>query len=402
MGDTVYTRLSETMIGRLRRDEAASYLRDEHYPRLRFRYRTLRTRGTWDAYLGGRWCKVGNYPEWSCNTMLEHLPQVLEQLKRGALPVVSAGMLVTTGQLLTWFLDRQLRTRTLSNARKSNCRSMINNWLRPRLGDVRIGDLNKELLDRLLVHPMQMELTPAYIRKVYGVLVAAIRCAVDVGVLGSNPLLGVTFSDFRLAKIKPRTARLRPEQLESLLSMLVERFEDSPRVCMLALLMLCLGTRLGETRKLRWAYFHTEERLLIIPAADTKTGVELELPLTDAVWALVERFRVRCGDGYSEYLFPGAGGRALSEASVLAMFRELSDGQWTSHDLRKLARACWARLGVDYLVGELLLNHAMPGLTPVYIQTQLPGQKRAALERWHGEGNEYFSGLKLEKRLGLL
>ncbi|WP_256829674.1 tyrosine-type recombinase/integrase [Pseudomonas sp. Pse1] len=401
MGDTVYTRLSETMIGRLRRDEAASYLRDEHYPRLRFRYRKTRTRGTWDAYLGGRWRKVGNYPEWDCKTMLERLPHVLEQLNRGAQPVVSVGMLVTMRQLLAWFLNRQLRTRTLSNARKSNCRSMINIWLLPRLDDVLIGDLNKELLDRLLVHPMQMELTPAYIRKVYGVLVAAIRCAVDVGALGSNPLLGVTFSDFRLAKIKPRTARLRPEQVDSLVSILGERFEEYPRICMIALLMLCFGLRLGETRKLRWAYFHMDQRLLIIPAADTKTGVELELPLTDAVWALLEHYRARCGDRGSEYLFPGAGGLALSEASVLAMFRELSDGQWTSHDLRKLARACWARMGVDYLVGELLLNHAMPGLTAVYIQTQLPGLKRAALERWHGEGSKYFSGLKLEKRFGL-
>ncbi|UVE19164.1 site-specific integrase [Pseudomonas sp. LS44] len=402
MGDTVYTRLSETMIGRLRRDTDASYLRDDHYPALRFRYRTVRTRGTWDVFQGGRWRKVGNYPELNCPTMLERLPRVIEQLKGGARPVVSAGMLVMTGQLLTWFSERQLRTRTLSSVRKSNCKSVMQTWLLPRLSAVPVADLDKVLLDRLLIHPMQEAVTPAYIRQVYGLLVAAIRCAVGLGLLASNPLIGVKFTDFGLAKIKPKVARLRPGQLVDLLPKLVERFERDPRVGMLALLMLCHGTRVGETRQARWSDFHEAERLWIIPAEKTKTRTQHELPLTPQMLALLKRYRATCGDDPGEYLFPGECGQPLSAQAVTGLFMNLSEREWTSHDLRKLARACWAEIGVDWLPGELLLNHASPLLTATYVQTELEALKREALERWHGEGGARFAGLNLGGWLALV
>ncbi|MOA39003.1 hypothetical protein D3C78_1607480 [compost metagenome] len=43
----------------------------------------------------------------------------------------------------------------------------------------------------------------------------------------------------------------------------------------------------------------------------------------------------------------------------------------------------WADLGVDYLIGELLLNHALDNLDATYIHTQATALKRDALERWH-------------------
>ena len=43
----------------------------------------------------------------------------------------------------------------------------------------------------------------------------------------------------------------------------------------------------------------------------------------------------------------------------------------------------WADLGVDYLIGELLLNHALDDLDAAYIHTHAMTLKRDALERWH-------------------
>jgi len=54
------------------------------------------------------------------------------------------------------------------------------------------------------------------------------------------------------------------------------------------------------------------------------------------------------------------------------------------------------------VVGELLLNHAMPGLTPVYIQTKLSGPMREALELWQGPGNGKAGTLDLEARFALV
>ncbi len=62
---------------------------------------------------------------------------------------------------------------------------------------------------------------------------------------------------------------------------------------------------------------------------------------------------------------------------------QVSNSEWTAHDLRKLARSCWADLGIDYMVAEQMLNHSMTKLDQAYIHTYLADQKRAAIELWH-------------------
>ncbi|MBV7523147.1 tyrosine-type recombinase/integrase [Pseudomonas sp. PDM29] len=401
MGETTYVDFSEAAIKREALDEDIRELRDRHFPELRLRFRTDRRFATWDVLYDGKWKKAANYPQWGWKVMRDNLSGVLEQRGGGAKPDVREGALITVDQLLTWFLVRHLSTATLSSVRKANCKSVIKTWLRPRLSDVLIADLNKALLDRLLIHPMQAVLAPSTIRHAYSMLIAAIRGAKKLGLLAANPLADVRFAEFGLGKIKPKDSRLFPLHLDALVTQLVERFAVDPRGSMLALLMLCFGTRVGETRQLRWCDFHVESGLLIIPAGKTKTRTRLELALLPAVVHLLGRYRAAVGVDTSGYLFPGEGGGPLTAQSVTGIFAELSGGEWSSHDLRKLARTCWALLGVDYVVGELLLNHAMPGLTPVYIQTKLSGPMRDALELWQGPGNGKAGALELEARFAL-
>lgn len=71
----------------------------------------------------------------------------------------------------------------------------------------------------------------------------------------------------------------------------------------------------------------------------------------------------------------------------------MGQGEWTSHDLRKLARTGWADLGIDHLVGELLINHAMGHNVKVYIQSGVMARKREALETWHAHLDQHGFGL---------
>ncbi len=61
----------------------------------------------------------------------------------------------------------------------------------------------------------------------------------------------------------------------------------------------------------------------------------------------------------------------------------VSAGEWSAHDLRKLARSRWADQGVDYLVSELMLNHALSKLDKTYINTLVEGQIMEALTQYH-------------------
>jgi hypothetical protein len=83
MGDTVYARFIDEIVRRFARDKSVSYLRSDQYPTLRLRYSTDRRRGVWDVLHWDGWHRVGNYPDLDCSTMLECLPRVVAQLRRG-------------------------------------------------------------------------------------------------------------------------------------------------------------------------------------------------------------------------------------------------------------------------------------------------------------------------------
>jgi integrase len=151
-------------------------------------------------------------------------------------------------------------------------------------------------------------------------------------------------------------------------------------------MMLCHGTRISETRLAKWSNVDLAEGgEWFIPAEDAKTKADHRLPITRQVRQLLTAYRARqVAAGYSgAYLFPRGDGHPLSEKQGQQVFERLTGGEWTSHDLRKIARSLWADLGVDYLIGELLLNHALDDLDTAYIHTHAKALKRDALERWH-------------------
>jgi integrase len=189
-------------------------------------------------------------------------------------------------------------------------------------------------------------------------------------------------------------------QIEALLSQLHELFESDPQPAMLALMMLCHGTRIGETRKAQWSHVSLSERTWYLPVGNTKTRVEHSLPLTEQVCALLIGYRAhQKASGYEgQFLFPARNGKGMSKAQASAVFTGLGKGEWSSHDLRKLARTGWADLGIDFLIGEMLINHAMGHNVQAYIHTTVEERKRAALELWHGhldgKGFSRIHGLK--------
>ena len=119
----------------------------------------------------------------------------------------------------------------------------------------------------------------------------------------------------------------------------------------------------------------------------TKGGRDHVLPLTPQALAFLKSYSKRqFVRGYSgAFLFPSTThpGKPISRAHAFELFTWLGQGEWTSHDLRKLARTTWAELGVDSVVGRLLLNQALPTLEATYVQTTALVRKREALERWH-------------------
>lgn len=371
---------------RRRADDASCVLmRDPRHPGLYFRFTEDRPRGTWSLVVRKKWHRIGAYPDLSAKAVLAALPETRQRL--GADPQASAALSPwsTLGELLAWYSDRMGRGRHLSAKRKATAKSAIACHLIPRIGDLAVTDLRRSTLDTQLMWPLQETLSLEFVRLIFALLVVACRQAHTLGMIPSNPMAGIKFSDFSKTKIRVKPARLRGVQIDGLIEQLAGTMDDQPAHAMLALLMLCHGSRVGETRMALWSHISLAERTWHLPAAHTKTRVEHTLPLTDQVCALLASYRDRqAASGYTgQYLFPARNGKGMTEGQAAAVFTQLGQGEWTSHDLRKLARTGWADLGIDFLIGELLINHAMGRTVQAYIHTTVEERKRAALETWH-------------------
>ncbi|WP_439895401.1 tyrosine-type recombinase/integrase [Pseudomonas syringae] len=358
-------------------------LRDVENRGLYLRFTRDRARASWYLVSKGKWNLVGNFPDLSAKQVVAALPAIRLRLDAGAGSNLSKW--VTTGELLDWYADRMSRDRSLSEKRKKTGASLIKCHLKPRLGALPLTGIDKASLDDQFMWPAQETIGIDYVRSAFQLLALAFRQAFKLRLIAANPMKDIKFSDFSKAKVGIKPSRLRGTQLQDLIAHLLTVLDDEPADGLLALMMLCHGTRIGETRQARWAHISLAEREWFIPAENTKTGVEHHLPLTDQVRSLLISYRdIQWAAGYrGQFLFPSRSGKALSEGQASAVFTRLGQGEWTSHDLRKVARTGWADIGIDHLIGELLINHAMGHNVKVYIQSDVMSRKRDALEKWH-------------------
>lgn len=385
---TLTVKLSDAEIERSAKKLHVRDLRDASHPALHFRFAKNRTRGSWYLLSKRTWNKIGNFPDLSTKQVVAALPAV--RLRVAADEGANLSKWSTTGELLAWYAERMARDRNLSEKRKKTGASMIKCHLMPRLGDLPLTDIDKAALDSQLMWPLQESISIDYVRSVFQLLALAFRQAFKLGLISSNPMGSMKFNDFTKAKVGIKPSRLRGTQLQDLMTRLLGAMVSNPSDGLLALMMLCHGTRIGETRQARWSHISLAEREWFIPAEHTKTGVEHHLPLTDHVRKMLISYReIQRAKGYDgQFLFPSRNGKALSEGQASAVFVRLGQGEWTSHDLRKLARTGWADLGIDHLIGELLINHAMGHNVKVYIQSDVMSRKRDALEKWHAHLDE--------------
>lgn len=358
-------------------------LRDIENRGLYLRFTRARARASWYLVVKGEWKRIGAFPDLNTKQVVAALPAIRLRLEAGTGANLSKW--ATVGELLTWYAERMSRDRNLSSKRKKTGASAIKCHLMPRLGELPLAGINKATLDSQLMWPLQESISIDYLRSVFQLLALAFRQAFKLGLISANPMATIKFNDFSKAKVGIKPSRLRGVQLAGLLEQLATVMETAPLDAMLALMMLCHGTRIGETRQARWSHISLAEREWFIPAEHTKTGVEHHLPLTEQVCALLFSYREgQYAKGYDgQFLFPARNGKALREGQASAVFARLGQGEWTSHDLRKVARTGWADIGIDYLIGELLINHAMVHNVKVYIQSDVMSRKRDALEQWN-------------------
>lgn len=388
---TLSVTFSDAVIRKHADDLCVHQLNDPRHP-ARFRYRNDRTRGSWHVlrFVGGKtkWKKAANWPDVPAKVFLGHLPTVHARLLADPDASVTIGCCSDVGQVLDWYYARLQTDNTLSKSRRASVLSVIRVHLKPRLAGLQLYELTAASLDRLLIWPMLEQYKPSYVRSVFGALKLVFEVAIDLQQINLNPIERAVFSKSTNVKIQPKGARLRHVDVVGLLASWNEAFAQSPMDVAFAVMMLAHGARITETRLARWKNVNLAASEWFIPAADNKAHRDHARPLTPQSVAFLTRYRDwQQAQGYTgAYLFPSQTfpGKPLSRSHSFDIFKRLGAGEWTSHDLRKLARECWARLRVDGLVVKLLLNHSLSELERTYFQGCGEEIMRDSLERYHG------------------
>ena len=384
---TLKLQITDTAIRRHAADPMVRELNDSRHP-LRLRYLDDRKRGSWYLVQSrqGRkqWRKLGQWPDLTSKILLAKLPTLIGEVAVDPDADTTVTGWVTVGQLLHWYGGRVATDRQLSRKRRDDIASSLRCHLIPLLEDLPLDSLDLSHLDEMFYRPLQAVYELASVKAWFGVLKAAVTQAERLQKVRRGLLEGITLGSFTQAKIVPKRGKLRPAHLPVLLANLPDY---TPQALMLMLMMLLTGSRIGETRQARWE--HIESDLWWIPPESNKSRREHRLPMTPVLRRVLDWWSTQRS---SVYLFPAGRHRGLNRGEASKLIQSLGQGEWTAHDLRKLARTCWADLGVDYMVGELLLNHALSKLDQTYILTHADNQKRAALELYH----EWLMGQGLE------
>ncbi|MBV7264341.1 tyrosine-type recombinase/integrase [Photobacterium sp. WH24] len=387
----IESKFNDEAIKRAQKDESIYELNITNQP-LRLRFTQARDKAAWFYVFrkDGKacWRKLGTWPLLDAKRLRDQLSDITANVAAGQnIKSVSADHFDTVGELLAWFQERNEADKTISNERRIQLRSAINKHLFPLLKDLPINAVSKSNVEEKLFRPLfANDLALSTVRSYFNMLSAIFERALELGKISYNPMLEIRFKKLIKKDIPTKDGKLKPGHIPDVMAITCGK---SSLAKTLVFMMLSHGTRQGETRMARWSHIDLSNMTWYLPTENIKTKRhEHTLPITPEVFDYLKLHRNFLKEsGYTgDYIFPSNLRKndcpPISRSKACRMVKELSAGNWRSHDLRKLAATSWKERKEDWLVIKFLLNHHIPNLDRTYIQAEIEPLKRDVLERW--------------------
>lgn len=236
--------------------------------------------------------------------------------------------------------------------------------------------LDNAMVDRKA--PISGKRAVRYLGRVYG-------WALKKDLVAANPAAGLDLNEL----VRPERSRSRVLTNDEIRAVWKAATDSGAPFGDLCRLYLLTGLRREEGAGMKWSDLDGDTLAL----AATKTDEPHRLPLSRAAVGIVRaqpkrKARRHPSDGSEAFVF------ALSNGAPMAgkhtnwcrenrrLITAAGTAPWTWHDLRRTCRTTLAGIGVDDLVAELILNHALPGqLRRTYNLHRYQGEMRTALEQ---------------------
>ncbi|SBS29052.1 Prophage CP4-57 integrase [Marinomonas spartinae] len=335
--------------------------------RVEFRANKLRTGGTFYdvVYKGHRKIRtpLGKWPALKASDLFKRLSEIRAQVMAGERTGNKVDTVVECGALLLWFLNHIEHDKTFSEGFVKSAYYLIHKHLLGCFEGLPVAGLTRNAIYKRLYRAKQNSLALSSIRTAWAVLKRACSLAAKLEVIAADPLKGIGWRDFSTSKEKANSGRLKVDDLATVAAE-INKAQFNRRLFFT--LQLCQATRIEETCLAEWSHFYLDRGEWVIPAENTKTGVELRTPLSPELVALLRQARA---SRRGQYVFSRCGKRPISTMTACNWYKDLRSGMdmyFTSHDMRKLANDYWMQSGVDSTVRKMLLNHSRGDLEGRY------------------------------------
>jgi integrase len=204
----------------------------------------------------------------------------------------------------------------------------------------------------------------------------------DIPGYEANPAAAINANDV-VGKSKARDRLLSDSELATVwraISGVSEPFSSVYKI------LLFTGARREEIAAARWEDFDEDNATLTVPAARSKVGDAMLIPLPPAAVELIKALPRFSGS----YIFSTSAGQtpitAFSHAKAQLDRAIATTGAtippFVLHDFRRCVRSGLGRLGVATVTAELCLGHRQPGIVGVYDRHSYFSEKRDALRKW--------------------
>jgi integrase len=170
---------------------------------------------------------------------------------------------------------------------------------------------------------------------------------------------------------------------------LVARVKEQDRTVGRLALLLTLYTvvRQGAVRLATWDQFDLADARWDVPA-DTMKGEEaITVPLPSSVVTLLEEIKELGLGRPGDLVFPGKGGKALSDATITKAFRAAGGGHHTVHGTSRSSFRDWVAEQTSFppAWAEAALAHKLKDKTEAaYLRTKYLNQRRGLMQAWAG------------------
>lgn len=301
--------------------------------------------------------RLGTYPDTSLATARRRAAEAK------AAPEVHAGGRRVSG---LWEAYKAEKEHTLRAWR--DVEMVWTQWAEPKIGHVRLEDLNMHHGARLIEHVAEKS-SPNRARKVIRYLSPMLTYAAGRGMIPGNPWAGLALPD----GVERRDRVLsRAEWLA-----VWEWAEAAPYPwgAFVRALMLS-GQRLNEVAGMRWD--EIDGGLWVIPAARHKSKRRHEVALSGALAALIA-----AQPRHDEHVFSNRRGKPIAPGSKLlaTIQADTETTGWRFHDLRRTGATLMSEAGVLRFIVERVLGHTDNSVTAVYDRATYRDEKRDALEK---------------------